>query len=122
MKSIYNILGLAAVAVGGIGIVVPILPTTPFLILAAICFGKGSTRLQSWLYQTKFFGTFIKNYECGTGVPKKDKATAVFFLWTLLIISIIMINMPWISILLVIIGIAVTTHIILLKGTKTVMS
>jgi uncharacterized membrane protein YbaN (DUF454 family) len=120
MKHLYNILGMVAVSVGAIGIVIPVLPTTPFILLAAGCFAKGSPRLHTWLSETKYFGSFIRNYRDKTGVPVKDKAVALMFLWTVLTISVVVMSKVfWMDLLLVAVGIAVTVHILMLKTRKT---
>jgi uncharacterized membrane protein YbaN (DUF454 family) len=69
------------VGLGAIGIVFPILPTTPFLLAAAACFCKSSTRMYSWLMNNKWFGEYIKNYKEGRGLPLKTKITALVVLW-----------------------------------------
>jgi uncharacterized membrane protein YbaN (DUF454 family) len=69
------------VGLGAIGIVFPILPTTPFLLAAAACFCKSSKRMYSWLMNNKWFGEYIKNYKEGRGLPLKTKITALVVLW-----------------------------------------
>ncbi|RZO95400.1 MAG: DUF454 domain-containing protein [Gammaproteobacteria bacterium] len=70
-------LGLLFVGLGAIGVVVPGLPTTPFLILAAACFIRSSQKLYDWLIQNKTFGPYLKDYREGKGIPKKAKILAV---------------------------------------------
>jgi uncharacterized membrane protein YbaN (DUF454 family) len=73
--------GLVCVVLGAIGIVLPILPTTPFLLAAAGCFCKSSTKMYNWLLNNKWFGDYIRNYREGRGLPLKTKITALAFLW-----------------------------------------
>lgn len=70
-------LGLVAVAVGGIGIVVPGLPTTVFFIVAAWCFSKSSPRLEAWVLGLPRVGPLVRDYRDGRGMPRRAKITAV---------------------------------------------
>lgn len=76
-KFLWIFLGLLFVGLGAIGVVVPGLPTTPFLILAAACFIRSSQKLYDWLIQNKTFGPYLKDYREGKGIPKKAKILAV---------------------------------------------
>ncbi len=77
VRALWLSLGLICVALGAIGIVLPILPTTPFLLAAAACFCKSSTRMYDWLLGNKWFGEYIKSYREGRGLPKRTKITAL---------------------------------------------
>ena len=76
-KLLWISLGILFVGLGAIGVVIPGLPTTPFLILAAACFIRSSQRLYDWLIQNKTFGPYLKDYREGKGIPKKAKVLAV---------------------------------------------
>ncbi len=65
--------GCIAFALGAVGAVLPILPTTPFLLLAACCFAKSSERLNNWFQGTKLYKANLENYVKGEGMPKKAK-------------------------------------------------
>ncbi len=65
--------GCIAFALGAVGAVLPILPTTPFLLLAACCFAKSSVRLNNWFKGTKLYKANLENYVKGEGMPKKAK-------------------------------------------------
>lgn len=105
------------VGIGAIGIVVPILPTTPFLILAAICFGSSSPKTRIWLENNRFFGEYIENYRTGAGVSRSRKVSAIVFLWVLLMISgFFMRHNALVLCILAIVGVLVTIHILTLKG------
>ena len=69
--------GLFFVAVGAVGIVVPGLPTTPLLLLAAACFARSSPRLYAWLLRNKTFGPLIEDYRAGRGVSMRVKVSAI---------------------------------------------
>lgn len=69
--------GLLALAVGALGVVLPLLPTTPLVILAAFCFSKSSPRLRSWLLNHRIFGPLIRNWEATGSIAPRYKAIAL---------------------------------------------
>ena len=77
----WTALGLAFVGVGTVGIVVPGLPTTPFLLLAAACFARGSARLEAWLLSDPVFGPLIKDFREHRAVPLRAKVVALVLMW-----------------------------------------
>jgi len=81
MKLFYNVAGVLAVLLGILGIFLPLLPTTPFLLLASACFARGSVRLHRWLLSHPTFGKYIANFEAGHGIPLKGKIVATVMLW-----------------------------------------
>lgn len=81
MKFFYNTLGVLAVLLGILGIFLPLLPTTPFLLLASACFARGSVRLHRWLIGHRVFGKYIASFEAGHGIPLKGKIVATVMLW-----------------------------------------
>ena len=70
--------GFAALTLGGIGVVLPLLPTTPFVILAAFAFGKSSPRLRAWLERHRVFGPAIRDWERHGAISRRAKAAACF--------------------------------------------
>jgi len=76
----WKIAGITAVVLGIIGIVLPILPTTPFLLVAAFCFDRGSPTMHNWLISHAQLGPVIKNWNDYGAVPKSAKITAVVFM------------------------------------------
>ncbi|HWO96748.1 MAG TPA: YbaN family protein [Bacillus sp. (in: firmicutes)] len=80
-RYILMFLGTASLIVGVAGIILPLIPTTPLLLLAAICYGKSSDKLYRWLLNTKFLGSYIRAYQEGKGIPLKAKVTSVMILW-----------------------------------------
>jgi hypothetical protein len=87
-RTLWLIAGLIMVFLGTIGLVLPILPSTPFLLAAAACFCKSSEKMYYWLLNNKLFGEYIRNYKEGRGLPIKTKITALTVLWATIIISI----------------------------------
>ena len=110
------IIGTLSVGLGILGIFLPILPTTPFLLLAAACFIRSSDQLYQWLIHHRWFGTYIRNYREYKAIPKITKIITLSLLWLTMGYSIIFIieNLA-IQILLFLIGIAVTVHILRMK-------
>lgn len=115
-KLFYLSLGTTFLGIGAVGIVLPILPTTPFVLVSVFFFGKSSKRAERWVYNNRYFGSYIDNYRTNKGVPLDVKLKSITFLWVMLIISAVFFSSNWyIPIILVIVGIAVTLHIALLK-------
>ena len=75
-RLIWLLAGLVAVALGAIGVVVPLLPTTPFLLVAAFAFARSSNRLNSWLREHRTFGPVINNWHRDGSIDRKAKRTA----------------------------------------------
>jgi uncharacterized membrane protein YbaN (DUF454 family) len=87
IRALWLAVGLVCVGLGAIGMVLPILPTTPFLLAAAACFCKSSTRMYDWLLSNRWFGEYIRNYKEGRGLPMKTKIIALTVLWATIGIS-----------------------------------
>jgi len=111
--------GFLSLIFGIIGIIIPILPTTPFLLLASAAFAKSSKRFHRWLLNNKILGAYIRYYKEGKGMPLKLKIVTVSLLWITILISILfLIGLLWVQILLICIAIAVSIHIILIRPKK----
>jgi len=110
------IIGSISVALGVIGIFIPILPTTPFLLLAAYCYFEGSPKLYTLLLNNRFLGEYIKNFREHKSIPLKTKIFAISMLWLTVGYCIIyLIPLLIIKILLFIIASVVTVHILSFK-------
>ncbi|UCC21295.1 MAG: YbaN family protein [Promethearchaeota archaeon] len=108
--------GFISLILGIIGIAIPILPTTPFLLLASAAFAKSSERFNRWLLNNKLLGAYIKNYREGKGLPLKIKVITLSLLWiTILVSMFFLMDLLWVQILLICIAIAVSIHIILIR-------
>ncbi|MCL2250102.1 MAG: YbaN family protein [Oscillospiraceae bacterium] len=108
-------LGIILLALGAVGVAIPVMPTTPFVLLAAICFTVGNKRLASWLERNRIFGPYIENYRAGTGIDLRLKIASIAFLWVGLSISMLIVWTFWVTLVLVCIGIAVTIHLLMIK-------
>ncbi len=107
--------GTISLALGIIGIVIPVLPTTPFLLLAAACYVRGSKKFYNWLMCNRVFGSYIQNYRDGRGIPARVKVIAITFLWATILVSIFFVESFFLQMTLLIIAIAVTLHISMIK-------
>jgi uncharacterized membrane protein YbaN (DUF454 family) len=87
IRSLWFVLGWLAVAVGGIGVVVPGLPTTGFMIIAASCFAKSSPRFEQWVLSLPRVGPAVGDYRAGRGMPKRAKVVAVAMMATAVTLS-----------------------------------
>src|SRR3990170_6722359 len=79
--------GTVSLAFAVVGLVLPLIPTTPFLLLAAACYCRSSERLYNWLISNKWFGQYIRNYREGRGIPLKTKILALTVLWVTISVS-----------------------------------
>lgn len=90
-KGIFIILGIISLILGIIGIFIPGLPTTPFLLLSASLFIKSSTKLYNWLIRNKFLGAYISDYYNNKGLSKLTKIFSVTLMWIMTSISVFLI-------------------------------
>lgn len=112
------IAGTVSVALGVIGIFVPLLPTTPFLLLAAACYARSCESCYAWLLEHRWFGTFIRNWQEKRGVTRRQKKAAVAFLWAGILASAAIANHTW-WVVLTLLAIATGTTVYLVFGVKT---
>ena len=80
-RRVLMVLGTVFVVLGALGIILPLMPTTPFLLLAAACYARSSERLSNWLLGNRVFGRILRDYSEGRGVPLGVKALSIAFLW-----------------------------------------
>lgn len=91
-KFIYVTVGLIAFALGAIGVVLPILPTTPFLLLASYCFVKGSDRFDRWFKSTKIYKKHFESFVNSRAMTMKQKVIILLFADTMLLFPLIMVD------------------------------
>ena len=109
------ILGVTFLGLGAVGILLPVLPTTPFVLAAAACFSAGSQRLDNWLRQSRLFGPYIENYRTKQGISKLRKVVSIAFLWAGLLISMAVVRTALIVVALSLVGACVTVHLLKIK-------
>ena len=113
IKTILLICGFLSLFVAILGIFLPLIPTTPLVLLAAYFFSKSSDKIHSWLINNKLFGNYIKNYQAGKGIPLHSKITAIISMWVVLIISgVWATDLLFVRIILFIVGTGVTIHLV----------
>ncbi|MET1078435.1 MAG: YbaN family protein [Pseudomonas sp.] len=88
-------LGWLSVGLGVVGIFLPVLPTTPFLLLAAACFARSSPRFYQWLVGHPRLGPWIRDYLDGQGIPLRGKVWAMGLMWTSIALSCYLVAQPW---------------------------
>ena len=118
-KRLLIVAGTVFTATGIVGIFLPILPTTPFLLLAAACYIRSSERLYHWLLNNRFFGAYIRNYIEGRGMPLWIKIVTILLLWTTIGLSASLATQNLaLRIVLILIATGVTIHIICIRAKK----
>lgn len=112
-RRIWIILGSLFLGIGILGALLPLLPTTPFLVLSAVCYARGSERFYNWLLNNKWFGNYIRNYLEGKGIPWKSKVATIALLWiTIGCSAAFAVQSITIRMILIVIALGVTTHIL----------
>jgi uncharacterized membrane protein YbaN (DUF454 family) len=117
-RYLFIALGTLCLAVGIIGIFTPILPTTPFLLLAALCYANSSARFHRWLLNNRVFGGYIRNYTEGRGVPLKLKLFTIALLWVTIGISIWLVANTIVTVILLLVAVGVSLHIAFIRARK----
>ena len=109
--------GSLFLVLGMVGVVIPVLPTTPFLLLAAICYGRSSERSYRWLVTNRLFGRYLDDYLQGRGISWKVKVPALILLWGVITLSaVLFVSQWWVRGVLLAVAAGVTVHILMLKG------
>ncbi len=115
-RTLLIIAGTLCVILALLGILFPVLPTTPFLLLAAVCYGRSSQKFYHWLLNNALFGSYIRNYREGRGIPLKQKVISIALLWLSIgYAAWQVVPQWWLKVMLVGIAAAVTTHLVRAK-------
>ena len=112
MRYLYIILGTFSLVMGIIGIFLPVLPTTPLLLLTAFCYYRGSHRMYAWLMSHPYLGVHIKRFREHRIIPRKAKAYILTMLWASLLFCAYILPPLWLKALMMAIAIGVTWHIL----------
>ena len=118
-KALFIVLGTIFVVIGVIGAFVPLLPTTPFLLLASACYARGSDRLHSWLMNHRFMGPYLRNIKEQRAMPMAAKVTTVTVLWISIAFSIIAIERLSVRAILVLTAICTTTYVLRMRTLRS---
>ena len=111
--------GTLCVVLGVLGIFVPVLPTTPLLLLAAICYARSSERFYHWLLNNRWFGEYIKNYREGRCIPLRIKILTLIALWlTIGFTTLRVVLVWWGQFILLGVAVGVTIHLVRIKTFK----
>lgn len=104
--------GFLSVGLGIVGIMVPVLPTVPFLLLATVCFARSSERFYNWLIDHARLGPMVRPYLNGEGLRRKTKIKAILLVWLSILLSIFFVREhEWIQAILIIIALGVTIYL-----------
>ncbi|NVK24260.1 MAG: YbaN family protein [Gammaproteobacteria bacterium] len=93
-KFVYLLVGWLSLGLGALGVVLPLLPTTPFVLLAAFCFSRSSERFHLWLLHHKLFGSMIRDWESAGVISLKAKLLATSSMIVMLTISLYFVSVP----------------------------
>jgi uncharacterized membrane protein YbaN (DUF454 family) len=113
-KLIYILIGTISLVIGIIGIIVPVLPTTPFILLSAGCYYRGSSRFHDWLLNHNYFGPIILEYSDGKGIRRNSKIKAIILTWIMVLVTALFI-LDSLSMRLFIISLAIIGTIVILR-------
>ena len=120
LKAVLFGCGTVSLGLGMAGIFLPLLPTTPFLILAAILFAKSSKKLHHWIMHNRLFGKYIKNYVSGGGIPLGAKIVIIALLWiTIGISAVFAVSAAALRIILALVAVGVTVHIVTVRTLRS---
>ncbi len=115
-KALLIFVGTLFVALGVLGMFLPLLPTTVFLLMAAYCYSHSSERFHTWLLNNRLCGSYISNYKSGRGISMRQKVSTIAMLWASIGFSFWIIGGGfWMTLLLGGIAFGVTIHILWLK-------
>ena len=117
-RSLFVIFGIISLILGGVGVFLPLLPTTPFLLLASYCFVRSSQRLHDWLMYRSIFSRYLQNYIQYRSVTLWTKIISISALWITITISFILVVNIFARIGLVLVLLGVTIHLARLKVMK----
>ena len=114
MKSLLAVLGVVSLSLGVAGIFLPLLPTTPFLLLAAWAFVRSSPRLYAWLINHPHLGEYIRNFRENHAIPLRVKVVSVSLVWLTIGFCIVAVvgQWWWVQAALALLAAAITWHIL----------
>ncbi len=118
-RTLFIICGSLCVGLGILGMFLPLVPTTPFLLLAAVCYARSSRRFYHWLMTNRWCGEYIRNYREGRGIPLTQKVLTILLLWlTIGYTAWVVVSLWYVRLILVGIAVGVTLHLVRIKTFK----
>lgn len=119
MKALYILFGTLSLILGIIGIFLPLLPTTPFLLLTAALYVRSSSRLYNWLLHQKYLGSYIRNFRENKAIPLRAKIVSVSLIWITILYCVFSVAPYWwLKTLLLLIAAGTSCHILSFKTLK----
>ncbi len=121
VRGVFIALGFICVGLGTAGVVLPLLPTTPFILLAAFFFARSSPRFDAWLLRHRWFGSLVRDWRAGRGLSVRAKVISLVAIAITFTITIVFaIHTTWLRVLLVVIAFSVSTFLLRLptKGRR----
>jgi uncharacterized protein len=115
-KAILIFTGTICVALGVVGMILPLMPTTVFLLMAAYCYSRSSDRFHYWLLTNRLCGKYITNYRSGKGITARQKVSTILTLWASIGFSMWLLGgRLWVTLVLAAVAIGVTVHILWIR-------
>lgn len=116
-KKLYICTGVVFVVLGFLGVFLPLLPTTPFLLVALFCFSRSSDQAKQWLTGNKLLGPYVRAYADSQGMGRRVKIRTLVLLWVVCIGSAVFATeLLWVRLVLLVVVVGVTVHIVMMKG------
>ena len=110
--------GSLCIGLAVLGLFLPLLPTTPFLLLASACYVRSSERLHGWLMGNRVLGAYIRNFQERRGIPLRGRVLTVVLLWLPLLYSVYRLDLLWLEALLVLMGLVWSVLILRMKAAE----
>jgi len=114
-RTLLGVAGFISLTLGLFGIVLPLIPTTPLVLLAVFCFSYASPKMAMRLRKSRLFGAYLDNWYNKTGVTRSYKMRVLILLWVGIGSSMYFVDPLWLTVLLGFIGLCVSVHILLIK-------
>lgn len=116
LRLVLLVLGFIMAFLAMLGALLPLLPTTPFLIASAACFYRSSEKFYNLIMFNPYFGHYLRDYKAGKGIPMHVKILSMSFLWTSTLVSVIFfITAIWLQVLVIAFTTAVTVHVFMIR-------